>query len=90
MPVGDLPRRPAIPVLPVHLGVLAQTMRRRFPTLPVLFVSGYADDRIPSDLLERNCRFVAKPFAPAELRRHAREILDLASEAQNASVSSGP
>jgi len=38
------------------------------PGLPVIFVSGYTDNRIDGELLARSCvRFLAKPFDPDAL-----------------------
>ena len=45
---------------------LAQRLRRRWPGLPVVYVSGYTGDQWP-DLLDDASRFVSKPFAPGDL-----------------------
>jgi CheY-like chemotaxis protein len=51
-----------------------EEMRALRPGLPVLFLSGYAED----DVFERSAgsAFLAKPFGPVELARRVREILD--------------
>jgi len=54
---------------------LAEAVRERTPGLPVVFMSGYTDDVIgPSTKLRG--RFLAKPFAPADLLAAVRAVLD--------------
>lgn len=52
---------------------LAYAARRRRPDLRLLFVSGYADDRVMPD---GGADILAKPFSPAELAGKVRQILD--------------
>jgi PAS domain S-box-containing protein len=57
--------------------VIAERLRALRPGLPVLFVSGYAEDAVLRDgRLERGMHFLEKPFSPSELRRKVREVLD--------------
>jgi CheY-like chemotaxis protein len=51
-------------IMPVMSGPsLAATLRRERPELPVVFVSGYAADRVGEDALgDGRTRFVQKPF----------------------------
>lgn len=56
---------------------LAERAREQFPTLKIVFMSGYADD----DEIVRNAStdtiaFVAKPFTSDALLRKIREVLD--------------
>jgi PAS domain S-box-containing protein len=49
------------------------------PSLPVLYISGYTgEDVTQRGLLEPGAPFQQKPFAPEELARKVREMLDLA------------
>jgi signal transduction histidine kinase len=51
-----------------------------YPTLPVLYVSGFADnDVIRRGLLDASRPFLQKPFAPRELARKVREVLESAA-----------
>ena len=56
---------------------LAVKARRIHPDLPVLFVSGYADqrDRI-GEILEHDASFLRKPFSPVELARAVRVLFE--------------
>jgi len=47
--------------------------RQRLPRLPVLYVSGYSEDLLPSD--EEN--LLSKPYSPNELGQRVRQTLDL-------------
>jgi len=47
------------------------------PDVRVLFVSGYAEDKIAHDgAVTRGVALLQKPFTPAELARNIREVLD--------------
>ena len=74
---------------PVHLvftdvvmpGMNGRDLARRVadlrPGVKVLYASGYTDDAIfRHGVLDDGSRFISKPFAPGELRRKIREILD--------------
>ena len=59
---------------------LAVQLRERRPGLPVLFMSGYADDdEVVGGIRLEGVPFLAKPFAPAELARRVREVLESAT-----------
>ncbi len=61
---------------------LAQTLWRDNPDLAVIFVSGYAGDRLDESLLERpGVRFLRKPFRASMLANLAHELL-VASDTQ--------
>jgi DNA-binding NtrC family response regulator len=56
---------------------LVERLHRTWPQLPVVFMSGYADDAVVRHgLLEREVAFVQKPFVPDVLLRKLRETLD--------------
>ena len=56
---------------------LGQEIARRFPGLPVLFMSGYTGEDVRSrGLLEGSAPFVQKPFTPEALARRVRTLLD--------------
>jgi two-component system, cell cycle sensor histidine kinase and response regulator CckA len=65
-------------VMPVMDGrTLAREALRRFPGLPVLYLSGYTEDAIVSHgILEEGVQLLQKPFAPGELLRRVRAVLD--------------
>ncbi len=56
---------------------LAEQLTSRYPTLRVLYMSGYADDAIVHHgVLAPGMHFIGKPFSAAELRSKVREVLD--------------
>ena len=56
---------------------LAERLGDRWPSLRVLFVSGYTDDAVVAHgLVESTVDFLAKPFGPEELARRVRQALD--------------
>lgn len=65
-------------VMPGSSGIdLAQELRRRTPDLPVVFMSGYAEDSMLERLaVDSNTAFIAKPFRMAELIQIARALTD--------------
>jgi CheY-like chemotaxis protein len=46
------------------------------PDLPVLYVSGYADERLTADVLADPDRFLAKPYEAAALAVKVRHLID--------------
>jgi two-component system cell cycle sensor histidine kinase/response regulator CckA len=57
-------------------GQLGETLAHRFPTIPVLYMSGFAnDDVIRRGLLEPSRPFLQKPYTPDELAQKIREVL---------------
>ncbi|MFP3902904.1 MAG: PAS domain S-box protein [Armatimonadota bacterium] len=59
-------------VMPGMDGVeLARKLQTRFDDLPVLYMSGYSEQRIPSDT-----EYLQKPFDAVTVVRRVREILD--------------
>ena len=66
-------------MMPGMLGPsLAAEMQRRFPNVPVVFMSGHSDEIVRGGLLDPATPFLAKPFTPAQLALKVRETLDLA------------
>jgi signal transduction histidine kinase len=56
---------------------LARILRSDRPELPLLFMSGYqGEDVTDRGLLEPGAAFIQKPFAPQELTRRVRSLLD--------------
>ncbi|MBN8614504.1 MAG: response regulator [Deltaproteobacteria bacterium] len=56
---------------------VAATLRARWPTLRVLFVSGYSDDRLAdAGALGPRDRLLSKPYTANQLVRAVREVVD--------------
>jgi CheY-like chemotaxis protein len=56
---------------------LAQRLKALQPSLKVLYISGYTDDMLAHHgVLESNVFLLQKPFAPDELAKKLREVLD--------------
>jgi DNA-binding NarL/FixJ family response regulator len=55
---------------------LARTLASLRPDTRVLYMSGYPDDATLHDGLEPAFSFLPKPFAPDDLARKIREVLD--------------
>jgi DNA-binding response OmpR family regulator len=59
-------------------GWLAEQLLLETPGLPMLFMSGFTDEEVMRrGLLAAGRPFLQKPFAPAELAREVRRVLDL-------------
>jgi nitrogen-specific signal transduction histidine kinase len=56
--------------------VIAERLRAYWPGLRVLFVSGYTERFKPTFLNLPSTLFIRKPFLPAELAAHLRNLLD--------------
>jgi PAS domain S-box-containing protein len=57
-------------------GQVAAALWRRVPGLPVVFISGFTDDRIPGSVLgQPHVRFVRKPFAASALQEAVDELV---------------
>jgi signal transduction histidine kinase len=65
-------------IMPLMGGrVMAEWLRAIYPSLKILFTSGYPDDTIIQHLvLTAGIEFLPKPYAPATLVRKVREMLD--------------
>ena len=59
--------------------VLAERLGAMFPSLRVLFMSGYSDEAVVRHgIIRPNTAFIEKPFSEAGLARKVREVLDAA------------
>jgi two-component system cell cycle sensor histidine kinase/response regulator CckA len=65
-------------------GALGQRLAAIRPTLPVLYTSGYSgEEAVRRGLLTEGRPFLQKPFAPGDLARRVREVLDAAAAARS-------
>jgi CheY-like chemotaxis protein len=56
---------------------VADTVRATYPSLPVLFISGYTDDAmVRHGIAEADTPFLQKPFTMSDLTRKVRKVLD--------------
>ncbi len=61
---------------------LGERVRAQFPTMPVLYMSGYTDDAVMRQGIDLDeSAFVQKPFTPAALSLKVRQLLDHALKA---------
>jgi two-component system, cell cycle sensor histidine kinase and response regulator CckA len=59
---------------------LAERLKTLRPSLKVLYISGYTDDMLAHHgVLEANVFLLQKPFAPDDLAKKLREVLDASS-----------
>jgi two-component system, cell cycle sensor histidine kinase and response regulator CckA len=71
-------------------GDLGSRLAERYPALRVLYTSGFADDDvIRRGLLDASRPFLQKPFAPGDLARKVREVLDTTASNYQASYTLG-
>lgn len=65
-------------IMPVMSGrVLVEHLRRDYPQLKILFVSGYTDDEVVKyGVFASEDAFLQKPFTPPMLSQKVREVLD--------------
>ena len=66
-------------VMPNMMGTeLAKLLKKKWPDLPVLFMSGYSEDSIVKfEGIEGAVEFIQKPFRPMMLAQKIRELLDM-------------
>jgi CheY-like chemotaxis protein len=63
---------------------LVEKLRAARPDLPVIYVSGYTEDRLLEEgALDENTRFLAKPFPLAALLTSLRQVLERAQRAES-------
>ncbi len=79
-------------VMPRISGVeLARCVRRVRPGIPVLLISGYAEDELARrGVTERDAELLTKPFSRKDLARKVRQILDGAARAARPAERSRP
>ena len=59
---------------------LARKIRERVGDLPVLFMSGYTDEKLSLfEISAKGCSFLGKPFTPLELQKAVAETLSKAA-----------
>jgi two-component system cell cycle sensor histidine kinase/response regulator CckA len=63
-------------VMPVMDGpTMVRKVRARYPDLPILFMSGYAEEQLRKSIDLDNVTFLAKPFSVQQLAEAARDVL---------------
>ena len=63
-------------VMPVMDGpTMVRQVRARYPDLPILFMSGYAEEQLRKSIDLDNVSFLAKPFSVQQLAEAARDVL---------------
>ncbi|SOB87889.1 two-component system, cell cycle sensor histidine kinase and response regulator CckA [Sphingomonas guangdongensis] len=63
-------------VMPTMDGpTMVREVRKRFPDLPVLFMSGYAEEQLRRSIDLDNVAFLPKPFSVQQLAEAARDVL---------------
>ncbi|MBU6207994.1 MAG: response regulator, partial [Alphaproteobacteria bacterium] len=68
-------------VMPVMDGpTMVRHARERLPNLPVLFMSGYAEEQLRKSIDLENVAFVPKPFSVQQLAEAARGALGQAEQ----------
>ncbi len=64
-------------VMPGMDGIrLAEILRERTPSLPVIFSTGYSAEALDADRIGPGAEILLKPFSPDALVRKVREVLD--------------
>jgi len=54
---------------------MVRHVRERYPDLPVLFMSGYAEEQLRNSIDIDNVAFLPKPFSVQQLADATREVL---------------
>ncbi|HVI98740.1 MAG TPA: response regulator [Sphingomonas sp.] len=63
-------------VMPLMDGpTMVREARKRYPDLPILFMSGYAEEQLRRSIDIDNVAFIAKPFSVQQLAEAARDAL---------------
>ncbi|WP_448664552.1 response regulator [Sphingomonas sp. CJ20] len=63
-------------VMPLMDGpTMARQVRGRYPDLPILFMSGYAEEQLRRSIDLANVAFLPKPFSVQQLAEAARDVL---------------
>jgi two-component system cell cycle sensor histidine kinase/response regulator CckA len=63
-------------VMPLMDGpTMARQVRNRYPDLPILFMSGYAEEQLRKSIDLDNVAFLPKPFSVQQLAEATREVL---------------
>jgi len=57
--------------------VMAKDMSTTHPDVKILYTSGYTDEAIKRHgVLDKGCKFLAKPYTPSSIAAKVREMLD--------------
>ena len=63
-------------MMPVMDGpTLAQALRQLHPGIPILFMSGYAEEQLRRSIDLDNVSFLPKPFSVQQLAEATRDVL---------------
>ena len=54
---------------------MVRHVREQYPDLPILFMSGYAEEQLRKSIDLDNVSFLPKPFSVQELAEAARDVL---------------
>jgi two-component system cell cycle sensor histidine kinase/response regulator CckA len=54
---------------------MARQVRARYPDLPILFMSGYAEEQLRKSIDIDNVAFLPKPFSVQQLAEATRDVL---------------
>ena len=54
---------------------MARRVRARYPDIPILFMSGYAEEQLRKSIDLDNVAFLPKPFSVQQLAEAARDVL---------------
>jgi two-component system cell cycle sensor histidine kinase/response regulator CckA len=54
---------------------MVRHVRERYPDLPILFMSGYAEEQLRKSIDLDNVAFLPKPFSVQQLAEAARDML---------------
>ena len=68
-------------VMPTMDGpAMAREIRKRAPDLPILFMSGYAEDHLRREIDVENMHFIPKPFSVQQISEKVGQVLGAASK----------
>ena len=63
-------------VMPAMDGpTMVRAVRERYPDLPIIFMSGYAEEQLRKSIDLDNVAFLPKPFSVQQLAEAARDVL---------------
>jgi two-component system, cell cycle sensor histidine kinase and response regulator CckA len=69
-------------VMPTMDGpAMAREIRKRMPDLPILFMSGYAEDHLRREIDVENMHFIPKPFSVQQISEKVGQVLGAAVKA---------
>jgi len=55
---------------------MADQLKRKYPAVKILYVSGYTADMLTEHQVDEKVMFLQKPFPPDQLVRMKRDMLD--------------